>query len=96
MPAMSEAPALDWERLARSAMHPTKVAILATLAALDEPIAPKDLAVRLGERLENLSYHVRDLRRQELVVLARTEPRRGAVQHYYEIAAGVAIMEVKS
>jgi DNA-binding transcriptional ArsR family regulator len=49
----------------------------------DAPITPKDLAAHLGLPLPNVSYHVNILRDAGLVEVVRTEPRRGAVAHFY-------------
>lgn len=45
---------------------------------------PKDLAEKLGTPLPNVSYHVKILREAGLIELARTEPRRGALAHFYK------------
>lgn len=61
--------------------HPLRARIL---GALDEHEAsPKELAVRLDEKLGNVSYHVRILVRLGLIELVRETPRRGAVEHHY-------------
>ena len=46
--------------------------------------APNELAKETGEPLGNVSYHVRLLADLECVELVKTEPRRGAVEHYYQ------------
>ena len=79
---------LHWERVARAETHPTKLAVLAALSAR-EPASPSDVAEMTGERLGNVAYHVRALVAAGLLVLDRTEPRRGAVEHYYRLADGV-------
>jgi hypothetical protein len=43
--------------------------------------------VELGAPLGVVSYHVRMLRDYECVELVRTEPRRGALQHFYRATA---------
>jgi DNA-binding MarR family transcriptional regulator len=86
--ATTTVPVLAWERLARAAMHPTQLAVLQILA-IDAPHSPSEMAALLDEPLANVSYHVRFLGRRELVRLVRTEPRRGALEHYYELADGV-------
>jgi hypothetical protein len=54
------------------------------LAALNEGVAsPNELAKRLGEPLTNVSYHVRMLHDLGCIELVETEPRRGALEHYY-------------
>jgi hypothetical protein len=58
------------------------------LQRLGERVAsPGDLAVELGAPLGVVSYHVRMLRDYECVELVRTEPRRGALQHFYKATA---------
>ena len=70
------------ERLAKALSHPLRPRILQRLA--DGAVAsPNQLAEALGERLGNVSYHVRILRELGLVELVRTEPRRGALEHFY-------------
>jgi len=43
--------------------------------------------VELGAPLGVVSYHVRMLRDYDCVELVRTEPRRGALQHFYRATA---------
>ncbi|HET6551357.1 MAG TPA: winged helix-turn-helix domain-containing protein [Solirubrobacter sp.] len=58
------------------------------LQRLGERVAsPGDLAVELGAPLGVVSYHVRMLREYDCVELVRTEPRRGALQHFYRATA---------
>ena len=45
--------------------------------------SPRALAAALGEPLGNVSYHVRILRDLDCIELERTEPRRGALEHFY-------------
>src|SRR5215211_6464722 len=70
------------ERLAKALSHPLRPRILQRLD--DGGVAsPNQLAEALGERLGNVSYHVRILRELRLVELVRTAPRRGALEHFY-------------
>ena len=64
--------------------HPLRARILSVLDA--EEASPKELATRLGEKLGNVSYHVRILVRLGLIELVRETPRRGAVEHHYRSA----------
>ncbi len=80
-------PGLDWERIARTTMHPTQVAVLRELAPAEA--SPNDLAERLGEPLGNVSYHVRRLQSFGLIELVRTAQRRGAIEHFYVLAANL-------
>ena len=68
-------------RLAKALAHPLRVQLL---AALNEGVAsPNELAKKLDEPLTNVSYHVRMLHDLGCIELVETEPRRGALEHYY-------------
>jgi DNA-binding transcriptional ArsR family regulator len=68
-------------RLAKALAHPLRVQLL---AALNEGVAsPIELAKKLDEPLTNVSYHVRMLHDLGCIELVDTEPRRGALEHYY-------------
>jgi DNA-binding transcriptional ArsR family regulator len=68
-------------RLAKALAHPLRVQLL---AALNEGVAsPNELAKKLDEPLTNVSYHVRMLHELGTIELVETEPRRGALEHYY-------------
>jgi DNA-binding transcriptional ArsR family regulator len=55
------------------------------LTLLNQKVSsPSELAEELDEPLGNVSYHMRFLADLKMVKLVRTEPRRGAVEHYYE------------
>ena len=70
------------ERLAKAFSHRLRLRILERLN--EHGVAsPSELAGALGEPLGNLSYHVRILRELECVELVRTEPRGGALEHFY-------------
>jgi hypothetical protein len=45
--------------------------------------SPNQLSQELGEPLGNVSYHVKTLLEFDCVELVKTEPRRGAVEHFY-------------
>lgn len=69
------------ERLVKSLTHALRVEIL---TILNERIAsPNELAKELGEGLSQVSYHVKVLKDYKCIELVKTEPRRGAVEHYY-------------
>src|SRR3954468_19554402 len=72
-------------RIAKALAHPLRARILARLG--ERVASPGDLAVELGAPLGVVSYHVRMLRDYECVELVRTEPRRGALQHFYRATA---------
>ena len=67
--------------MAKALAHPLRVQLL---TALNEGVAsPNELAKRLNEPLTNVSYHVRMLHDLGCIELVETEPRRGALEHYY-------------
>jgi DNA-binding transcriptional ArsR family regulator len=69
------------QRLVKAIGHPIRTQ---ALAILNERVAsPNELAKELGEPLGVVSYHVRILLDLGALELVRTEPRRGAVEHYY-------------
>jgi DNA-binding transcriptional ArsR family regulator len=69
------------QQLAKALAHPLRVRIL---SSLQKGISsPNQLAQELGEPLGNVSYHVKTLLEYDCVELVKTEPRRGAVEHFY-------------
>jgi hypothetical protein len=61
--------------------HPVRIRLL---VLLEFESSPNDLATALGDTpLGVVSYHVRMLRDYDLLEMTRTEPRRGALQHFY-------------
>jgi DNA-binding transcriptional ArsR family regulator len=82
---------LDWERIARAEVQPLRLAIME--AMLDDPPdddpgwTTKAVAAALGERIENLSYHVRALGKSGLIEEVGVRHRRGAIQRLYVVAA---------
>src|ERR687897_504017 len=72
-------------RIAKALAHPLRARILQRLG--ERVASPGDLASELGAPLGVVSYHVRMLRDYDCVELVRTEPRRGALQHFYKATA---------
>ena len=70
------------ERLAKALLHRLRVQILQRLTEAGEA-SPSELADALEEPLGNISYHVRVLLKLDCLELVRTEPRRGALEHFY-------------
>jgi DNA-binding transcriptional ArsR family regulator len=70
------------ERLAKALSHRLRVQILQRLTE-HGAASPSELADALQEPLGNISYHVRVLRELACLELVRTEPRRGALEHFY-------------
>src|SRR5690349_18359056 len=80
-------------RIAKALAHPLRARILQRLG--ERVASPGDLAVELDAPLGVVSYHVRMLRDYDCVELARTEPRRGALQHFYRPTARPALDEAQ-
>src|SRR6478672_12241739 len=72
-------------RIAKALAHPLRARILQRLG--ERVSSPGDLAIELGAPLGVVSYHVRMLRDYDCVELVRTEPVRGALQHFYRATA---------
>ncbi len=77
---------LDWERLARATAHPLRISILEILG-LDggRTLSPNELSQELQIPLSNTNYHVTELAKAGLIVLARQHQVRGATEHFYRI-----------
>jgi DNA-binding transcriptional ArsR family regulator len=69
------------QALVKSLAHELRAEILAILN--ERMASPNELAKELGEGLSQVSYHVKVLRDYKVITLVKTEPRRGAVEHYY-------------
>ena len=67
--------------MAKALSHPLRTKIL---ARLNEQVAsPNELSNAFDESLGVVSYHVRALADLDCIELVDTQPRRGAVEHYY-------------
>jgi DNA-binding transcriptional ArsR family regulator len=77
----TKTPEIIDRRLVRALGHPLRADIL---ASLNEKVAsPNELSKQFGEGLSQVSYHVKVLLECDCLELVKTEPRRGAVEHYY-------------
>src|SRR4051794_37245275 len=72
-------------RIAKALAHPLRARILHRLG--ERVASPGELPAELGASLGVVSYHVRMLRDYGCVELVRTEPRRGALMHFYRATA---------
>jgi DNA-binding transcriptional ArsR family regulator len=70
------------ESLIKALSHPLRWRLLELLTERGEA-SPVELARLLDQPLGTVSHHVRVLRESGCVELTRTEPRRGAVEHFY-------------
>jgi predicted transcriptional regulator len=71
--------------LARALGHPIRVAILDGLAQAGQ-LSPRAFADAHPASLATTAHHFRVLASSGLIQLDHTEPRRGALQHYYVLA----------
>ncbi len=74
------------EQLARELdglSHPVRLRVV--LAMDRDAASPTNLASRLGVPLGTMSYHVRCLAGLGLLELVSSRPRRGALEHLYEL-----------
>jgi DNA-binding transcriptional ArsR family regulator len=69
------------ERIVKAISHPIRHRVLLLLN--DRVASPNEIANEIGESLGRVSYHVRQLAEVGAIELVRTEPRRGAVEHFY-------------
>jgi Helix-turn-helix domain len=79
---------VNWEHLARSTAHPLRISILEILG-MDggRTLSPSELSLELQIPLSNTNYHVTELAKAQLIVLARQRQVRGATEHFYRIPA---------
>ncbi len=70
-------------QLAAAMSHPTRVRVMSILT--DRVASPRQMAAEMDEPLNNVTYHVNQLRELDCIELARTEPVRGGrvVEHFY-------------
>jgi DNA-binding transcriptional ArsR family regulator len=61
------------------------------LATVQGEASPNELSQVLNEELSQISYHVHVLKDNGIIEETRTEPRRGAVEHYYRATAKTLI-----
>lgn len=73
------------QKLIKALAHPLRVEILAILN--DRMASPNELSKELEEGLSQVSYHVKVLKDFKCIRMVKTEPRRGAVEHYYRATA---------
>lgn len=73
----SSTPKVDFvsPQLAAALSHPTRVAVMGVL--VEGPASPRELAGEIDEPLNNVTYHVKQLRELGVIELDRTEQRAG-------------------
>jgi len=61
--------------------HPTRARALSILN--EEVASPKMIAAQLGLPVGTVGHHIKQLEALECIELVKTEPRRGATEHFY-------------
>jgi DNA-binding transcriptional ArsR family regulator len=77
------------QRIVKALAHSLRLRILTVLN--DRVASPNELHKQLEEGLSQVSYHIKVLRDFEMIEQVKTEPRRGAVEHYYRATSKVFI-----
>jgi DNA-binding transcriptional ArsR family regulator len=75
--------------IAKALGHPIRARVLAALDGREA--SPTELSRQFDVDLGNIAYHVKGLERDGLLRLVRTEPRRGALEHFYTAAVRARI-----
>jgi DNA-binding transcriptional ArsR family regulator len=70
-------------QLAAALSHPTRVGLMSVL--IQGPASPRQMAAEIDEPLNNVTYHVNQLRELGCIELDRTERRAGGrvLEHFY-------------
>lgn len=76
-------PATEGDALLFCLQSPLRKWLLRLYLEDEEALSPKELADYTKRPLSDVSYHVRVLVEYGAVELVKTQPRRGAMQHYY-------------
>ena len=79
------------EALLRAISHPLRQRLLGMLDG--RTASPNELARELGLPLGRVSYHIRLLHDLGAIELLRTEPRRGALEHFYRAVTRIWFSE---
>lgn len=81
---MNAAKPIDGDtRLHKALSHPLRREILIALEG-ERVASPTELATELGASLGTVSYHVKTLLDLDALELVRTQPVRGALEHFYK------------
>lgn len=71
--------------VAKALAHPLRVEMVRELRGSAEPISPNGFHRSHDWPLGNVAYHLRALESAGVVEVVKTEPRRGAVEHYFAL-----------
>ena len=78
-------PSLVSPRVALVMSHPTRIHAMGVL--LERIASPREIAEEIDEPLNNVTYHLNQLRKCGCIELAETRPARGGrvVEHFYRV-----------
>jgi hypothetical protein len=68
-------------RVAHAVIHPVRLDALSIL--FERVASPKEISKLLEVPLGTASFHVGELVEDDVIELVKTEPRRGAIEHFY-------------
>jgi DNA-binding transcriptional ArsR family regulator len=68
-------------KMIRSAAHPVRAKALSMAA--ERPTSPKEIAAAVGKPIGNVTYHIRELEKAEMLILVEEKKRGGATEHFY-------------
>lgn len=68
-------------KISHSVNHPVRLDAFTIFA--ERMASPKELRKLLRQPLSTVSFHVKEMFRDDTIELVKTEPRRGAVEHFY-------------
>lgn len=68
-------------RVAHAVNHPVRLDALSIL--FERVASPKEISKLLEVPLGTASFHVGELVKDDVIELVKTEPRRGAIEHFY-------------
>lgn len=68
-------------RMVRSTAHPVRAKALSMMA--QRPTSPKEVAAAVGKPIGNVSYHISELEKAQMVMLVDEKKRGGATEHFY-------------
>lgn len=69
------------ERVAHAIGHPLRIDALSLFH--EGTRSPKEIAAEMGIPVGKVAFHIKELLNAGCIELVKTEPRRGAVEHYY-------------
>ena len=82
MPARQESPLkLYDENLVKALSHPTRAHAFAVFT--ERPASTREIADEVNEEVSRVYHHVKTLEELGCIEKVRSEPRRGATEHYY-------------